>query len=752
MQIEVEVKGQRIKRINSPGSVEDTLNYLTCHFTFDGAEWDNTVKTAYFQNPASGEKHPKILADDGTCTVPWEALTDKGFVRFSVAGERDGYRITTGIESFYNSETVYGGNPSEPPTPDQYDQLIALAEQTKEIAESVRSDADAGKFDGEPGKPGDPGKDGVSPAAKVEETNDGAVITVTDATGTTKAKLKNGKDGNPGQDATDEQVQAAVDAYMEEHPIQGDTEDIIKLAIKNEASGAVPISITDSADMGVQDLEMQGWTEQAQYEGNQLFNKDSCSVGLLEADGSVNEVSSANYRTTDYIPVNSGMSYTCTKTGSIRGKYFDTEKEPLQTINFQDFNFSAGGEITIPDDVYYIRFSMLEENLETVMLNEGSTALPYEPYTGGQPSPNPDYPQEIVSAGKYDEGTGKYEYELKLTGANLFNPANLTGGEIVEYNGVQCYKYTDNAINFTYVDDFAENTQYCFSVMVLSSEGNEEKATNMFIVYTDGIRSTIYLSYNQLMNVVSSANKTVAMITGNDNWSVARYIDLTMTTLGIGTEPVPYQPYKEQTVILTADRPLTKWDRLEKRNGVWGWMYKSGKKVIDGTETYFASGYGYISEKSSNAYINNNDMVKGIPNLKNGHCNRLTHVDVVWATVDSIGFCYNQNQIHMRISNDSLGTTSESTSQEVISAMKNYMSQQYNDGNPFVFWYETAEETFVPLSESEQEQMNELYTFRPTTVLSNDCECEMSIKYIADTKAYIDSKISAIQAAIVNTI
>lgn len=276
MQIEVEVKGQQIKRLNSPGSVEDTLNYLTCHFTFDGSEWENTIKTAYFKNRATEKIYSSLIADDGTCTVPWESLTDKGFVEFSAAGERENYRITTGIESFYNGETVYGGEPSEPPTPSQYDQLIALAEQTKEIAESVRRDADEGKFDGdpgEPGKPGAPGRDGVSPTAKVEQTDDGAVITITDAAVTTAAELKNGKDGNPGQNATDEQVQAAVDAYMEEHPIQGDTEDIIKLAIKNEASGAVPIAVTDSADMGVQDLEMQGWTEQAQYEGKNLFDK-----------------------------------------------------------------------------------------------------------------------------------------------------------------------------------------------------------------------------------------------------------------------------------------------------------------------------------------------------------------------------------------------------------------------------------------------------------------------------------------------
>lgn len=37
-----------------------------------------------------------------------------------------------------------------------------------------------------------------------------------------------------------------------------------------------------------------------------------------------------------------------------------------------------------------------------LMLNAGETPLPWEPYTGGKPSPSPDYPQEIQSAG--DDG------------------------------------------------------------------------------------------------------------------------------------------------------------------------------------------------------------------------------------------------------------------------------------------------------------------------------------------------------------
>lgn len=44
-----------------------------------------------------------------------------------------------------------------------------------------------------------------------------------------------------------------------------------------------------------------------------------------------------------------------------------------------------------------------ERTAYDVILNEGSTSLPYEPYTGGQASPSPNYPQEIVSAG--DDGS-----------------------------------------------------------------------------------------------------------------------------------------------------------------------------------------------------------------------------------------------------------------------------------------------------------------------------------------------------------
>lgn len=59
------------------------------------------------------------------------------------------------------------------------------------------------------GGSGSGGADGYSPVAKVEETADGAKITITDKTGTTEATVKNGKDGKdgtngaPGKDGKD---------------------------------------------------------------------------------------------------------------------------------------------------------------------------------------------------------------------------------------------------------------------------------------------------------------------------------------------------------------------------------------------------------------------------------------------------------------------------------------------------------------------------------------------------------------------
>lgn len=86
-----------------------------------------------------------------------------------------------------------------------------------------------------------------------------------------------------------------------------------------------------------------------------------------------------------------------------------------------DWQYSIDGKtyyrkvqtITIPENAtgIFLRFFLIENASSTVpvgtytvkftgvMLNYGDTALPWEPYTGGMPSPNPDYQQQISSIG-----------------------------------------------------------------------------------------------------------------------------------------------------------------------------------------------------------------------------------------------------------------------------------------------------------------------------------------------------------------
>lgn len=62
----------------------------------------------------------------------------------------------------------------------------------QKIADNIKVAADRGDYNGSDGAPG---KDGTSPTASVNRTDMGAVITVTDANGTTSAEVLDGRDG-----------------------------------------------------------------------------------------------------------------------------------------------------------------------------------------------------------------------------------------------------------------------------------------------------------------------------------------------------------------------------------------------------------------------------------------------------------------------------------------------------------------------------------------------------------------------------
>ena len=74
--------------------VENTKGYVKCVFDFQTDDWNGTIKTAYFRNSTTGIITAQILTDN-QCIIPPEALSNEGNIQFSVAGEKEGYRITS---------------------------------------------------------------------------------------------------------------------------------------------------------------------------------------------------------------------------------------------------------------------------------------------------------------------------------------------------------------------------------------------------------------------------------------------------------------------------------------------------------------------------------------------------------------------------------------------------------------------------------------------------------------------------------
>lgn len=113
-------------------------------FDFD-AEWDaHDIKTARFVYNGT---YTDVVFSGNQCPVP--VISNTAAVKIGVfAGNLQ--TTTPAYVDAKKSILCENGAPADPPA-DVYNQIIDLANETKAIAQSVRDDADAGKFDGEDG-------------------------------------------------------------------------------------------------------------------------------------------------------------------------------------------------------------------------------------------------------------------------------------------------------------------------------------------------------------------------------------------------------------------------------------------------------------------------------------------------------------------------------------------------------------------------------------------------------------------------
>lgn len=148
------VKGQSLK-INHPKVVADTVAYLEMEVAFKTEDWDGLIKYVHF---SLGDEHYAFELVDDKITKDKHLNLPEGEWEVYIHGyvyndEKVKQKITTEpVILFVYRTGSSDGEPFPELSGSVGEQTIAKANDAKKIADSVRKDADEGKFNGRDGK------------------------------------------------------------------------------------------------------------------------------------------------------------------------------------------------------------------------------------------------------------------------------------------------------------------------------------------------------------------------------------------------------------------------------------------------------------------------------------------------------------------------------------------------------------------------------------------------------------------------
>lgn len=791
------VKGQMITRTDNLLPVAKCRNLYRAKFDFKNANWDG-IKTALFK---MGNKPKAVILDENDeCDVPWEFF-DTEETAYGTVSVFCGDLVTANKESVLVMQSGYEqSEASEPPTPDIYNQILEVVDDTKQIAQSIRDDADKGLFNG---KDGDDGKSAYEIAvslgfvgteqqwidslrydhsdefAQLTEqvrqaletegnrqnnaiveigteqkeaiTNEGTLQkkSVTDA-GEEQVEFIT-EEGNKQTKAVADEgtkqleaVNKAVEGIVaDREQITQNKEDITTLkeevtaldntkadGIIETASGEI-IKTEISSDSKLTGLKVFGKSEQVATTGINLIDyaKAKSNINNVEIKQNGNQLSITNNNNyvaiadipmildvgTYYLSASSSSAVPIYRNGSwfANGILENTKKGNFKVTEKDEYR----ARITVQAKATVLIDSLMCSTLENAE---------YEPYTGGKPSPSPEYPQEIESAGL--DG----EIAINVGGGNLL-PCEYE--ETVTL--LKTYKFANPL----------PPGVYCVSVKSISGEPSDG-GYQFGMEYEDGTAV-----YSKITNVggrdfIFPIKRVVSFIMYSDKAypeSVGKTTVYTGLMVNIAKTVLPYEPYKDnQSLTIPTPNGLSgipvnsdgnytdengqQWvtDEIDLVRGKY--IRRIYKKVFDG------------SEQISDNIGNKTSFFFKIDNITPdaGLCNYGKIVKTNIMKQEELSFSITISGIY-------LYTT------KFVDVFKKELEQKYTSGNPVCVTYALKTPIETDLPPETIEAYKKLYTNYPTTIISNDENAGMEVSYVADTKNYINQKIDTINAVLVNT-
>lgn len=345
-----------------------------------------------------------------------------------------------------------------------------------------------------------------------------------------------------------------------------------------------------------------------------------------------------------------------------------------------------------------------------LMITEGQTASPYEPYTGGKPSPSHDYPQQIKNVGKWNEEKQKYEVDVRVTGKNLFDKDSVQLN--VEFGSMNS--------DLIYMKDgwFVSDFIPVFSGKTYFISGKKTGYGCKLYDIDKHFIKNIQLTHGRL-----SVEDGINYVRINGEMK-----DLKNIQVELGTTATSYEPYyKEQTATITMDEPLRgigKYQDKITKDGIVRWI----KEIV--------------LDDSSGWVINNSN---GIPEIINRFLHRINDMRNVY--YEKVTVCDKFRWIGMNVSESEAGSyrhTTHGTQFYICLLKKDYPDveslKQFLSKNPVTVQYALHNPVTEPLTQEQKSALESLCTFPGTTVITVDggeVDAGIEVEYAVKNKEKI---------------
>ena len=387
-------------------------------------------------------------------------------------------------------------------------------------------------------------------------------------------------------------------------------EDLSNKITKFYASNQGETHITDSDNGKIQDMIIYGRSSQFTTTGKNLAHGKNEKYYI---NTSVNLCGFNNNDIGMAIDV-SNLTNVTISTRSIQDRYrigcVDTVPTDAKTVTCYNGRNKDGTKDSYTIDTKDYNYLIVNATkLEDIQVEKGSEATSYEPYTGGIPSPSPDYPQEIKRV---------VNPVVKVCRKNLWNP--IAGGFISNLDG----SITAVVKSHVATTDFIKTNGKDIAVIARNFSLEIKDAFAYRIGFYDAEKKWI-------KNIIPSDGNKYSINTFNI--TDAEYIRVSAPSgvydtiqIEIGSEATSYEPYTEQSVQLpytlnaipvasggnvTIDGQQYIADRVVEKDGVFG-IERNIREIHTNTKTMNNSeeypGWNNVEGVSDVAYYNVNPV------------------------------------------------------------------------------------------------------------------------------------------------